>query len=72
MMLFDAVDRATGIDATSIPNNVERVVHARRDPLITYAEDGLAAREVWCWVDPRLAEHGFFGAQPGRLESGLS
>jgi len=131
MMLFDAVDRAIGIDATSIPNNVERVVHARRDPyaftrnsfsncgtvwhaptkcdvrhfrgthgalggcpwpiprggksndyikefgeatptLITYAEDGLAAREVWRRVNPRLVEHGFFGAQPGRLEAGLS
>lgn len=32
MMLFDAVDRAFGIDSTDIPNNVEHVVHARRDP----------------------------------------
>ena len=32
MVLFDAVDRAIGIDALEIPNNVERVVHARRDP----------------------------------------
>lgn len=32
MMLFDAVDRAIGVDSTDIPNNVERVVHARRDP----------------------------------------
>jgi hypothetical protein len=32
MVLFDAVDRAIGIDSTDIPNNVECVVHARRDP----------------------------------------
>lgn len=32
MMLFDAVDRAIGIDSYDIPNNVEHVVHARRDP----------------------------------------
>ena len=32
MMLFDAVDRAWGIDTEDIPNNVEHLVHARRDP----------------------------------------
>jgi len=32
MVPFDAVDRALGIDTLDIPNNVERVVHARRDP----------------------------------------
>jgi hypothetical protein len=32
MMLFDAVDRAIGIDTAEIPRNVERVVYARRDP----------------------------------------
>ncbi|HET8935134.1 MAG TPA: SNF2-related protein [Polyangiales bacterium] len=32
MVLFDAVDRALGIDTAEIPSNVERVVHARRDP----------------------------------------
>lgn len=32
MVLFDAVDRALGIDTEDIPNNVERVVHVRRDP----------------------------------------
>jgi hypothetical protein len=31
MMLFEAVDRAFGIDSTDIPNNVEHVVYARRD-----------------------------------------
>lgn len=32
MMLFDAVDRAVGVDTARIPENVDRVVHARRDP----------------------------------------
>jgi hypothetical protein len=32
MILFDAVDRAVGVDTAVIPSNVERVVYARRDP----------------------------------------
>lgn len=31
MLLFDAVDRAMGVDTARIPENVDRVVHARRD-----------------------------------------
>jgi hypothetical protein len=32
LVLFDAVDRAVGIDASDISRNVEHVVYARRDP----------------------------------------
>lgn len=32
MMLFDAVDRAIGIDTARIPDNVRNVMHARRNP----------------------------------------
>ena len=31
MILFDAVDRAIGVDTARIPDNVDRVIHARRD-----------------------------------------
>ena len=34
MMLFDAVDRAIGVDTARIPENVDRIVHARRDAVM--------------------------------------
>ena len=34
MALFDPVDRAIGIGAAEIPNNVRRVLYARRDPTV--------------------------------------
>ena len=127
IVLFDAVDRAVGVDATVIPNNVQRVVYARRDPAgssrlsfgncgtvwhaptktelrlfrgthgalggchwtcppdkkptdlidepyewqgtrISYEQDLVAVKAVWTWVQPRVAQLGYFMNQTSAME----
>jgi hypothetical protein len=65
MVLFDAVDRAIGIDSTEIPTNVEHVVYARRDPYaFTRQSFGNCATR---WHAPTRCEMKYFRGTHGAL-----
>jgi hypothetical protein len=69
MVLFDAVDRALGVDATDIPNNVQRLVHARRHPRAGSRESFSSCGIRWhaptiCELKLFLGTHGALGGVP--------
>jgi hypothetical protein len=65
MVLFDAVDRALGVSTSEIPNNVERVVYARRDPhLFSRNSFGNCGTR---WSAPTKVEMKFFPGTHGAL-----
>jgi hypothetical protein len=65
MMLFDAVDRALGVSTSEIPNNVERVVHARRDPHL-FSRDSFGNCGTR-WSAPTKVEMKFFAGTHGAV-----
>jgi hypothetical protein len=65
MVLFDAVDRAIGIDAAEIPRNVEHVVHARRDPH-AFTRDSFSNCGTR-WHSPTRCDVGYFRGTHGAL-----
>jgi hypothetical protein len=76
MVLFDAVDRALGIDSTDIPNNVEKVVYARRHPngrsCLSFSNCGTRWHApTRCDMKYFLRTHGALGGPPWKaLASG--
>jgi hypothetical protein len=65
MVLFDAVDRALGVSTNEIPNNVERVVHARRDPHL-FSRDSFGNCGTH-WSAPTKVEMKFFSGTHGAV-----
>lgn len=77
IMLFDAVDRHAAYDAESVPNNVEHVLHVRRDPQarsrMSFGNCGTkfspptkySQKFFWC-------THGAMGGTPWTLPQGVS
>lgn len=65
MVLFDAVDRAIGVDTARIPENVDRVVHARRDAVMesrpSFGNCGTA------WSSPTKCEVRLFRGTHGAI-----
>lgn len=75
MLLFDAVDRHPGIDASRIPPNVLNVYHVRRDPStksrVSFGNCGLAyGNPTKYQQDFFKCTHGGMGGTPWKLTPG--
>ena len=77
MLLFDAIGRHLLVNAKTIPENVETVLHLRRDPTVGSRE--MFGNTGTKWNPPTIYEEEFFfcthggvGGRPWSVEFGLS